>query len=287
MSKKVLVFGSSGQLASALRNTVTTGEHVMRFVGRSEVDITNEAGVVGLASWKPDVIVNAAAYTAVDAAEAEAARANAVNVDGVANLVTLGQTVEAPLIHVSTDYVFDGLRLDRDRWYAEEDRTNPLNVYGASKLEGEILALQSDRGTVLRTSFVYSATGGNFVKTILRLAGQDLPLRVVDDQRGCPTSAFQLAEVVNRVIETDVAVPGLFHAASVAGASWWEFATHILELAGIDKEIEPIPTSEFPLPAKRPEDARMSSAKLADQYGIEIADWREGLVPVVRELCNE
>ena len=211
MSKKVLVFGSSGQLASALRSTVPTSEHVMRFVGRSEVDISDEAAVVGLASWKPDVIVNAAAYTAVDAAEAEAAKANAVNVDGVANLVTLGQTVEAPLIHISTDYVFDGLRLDRDRWYTEEDRTNPLNVYGASKLDGETLALQSDRGTVLRTSFVYSATGGNFVKTILRLAGQDLPLRVVDDQLGCPTSAFQLAEVVNRVIETDIAAVSYTH----------------------------------------------------------------------------
>lgn len=287
LNKRILVFGSSGQLATALRKMAPSTEYEMKFVGRDTADISVMDTISGLADWKPDLILNAAAYTAVDAAESEAAEAHAVNVTGVANLVALAERTRAELINISTDYVFDGHNLDRSEWYSEQDETNPLNVYGLTKLEGENLVLQYDKGMVLRTSFVYSSTGKNFVKTILRLAAQDLPLRVVNDQMGCPTSANQLAEAIFKIVDSGDIQPGLFHVASSCGASWWEFATRILEVAGIDKEIEPIPTSEFPLPAKRPADARMSCAKVADHYGIVIADWREGLVPVVKELINE
>ncbi len=287
MSKRILVFGSSGQLATALRYLTGSTAHDTKFVGRDSADISAIETISEFVQWNPDVIVNAAAYTAVDAAESEASEAHAVNVTGTSNLVSLAERADVPLIHISTDYVFDGHRLSRPDWYSEEDETNPLNVYGLTKLEGENIVLQYGKGIVLRTSFINSSTGKNFVKTILRLASQDLPLRVVDDQLGCPTSASQLGEAILQIIDSSEIQPGLFHAASKGGASWWEFATEILNIAGIEKEIEAIPTSEFPLPAKRPADARMSSAKLKEQYGIEIADWKQGLRPVVKELMNE
>jgi len=283
--KKILVTGSSGQLGTELANTEFSGNFTMLALDRSRLDITNKSQIKRVfEDYRPDFIVNAAAYTAVDKAEIEPDKARLVNHLGIENLVSASHNHDAKLIHISTDYVFDGLRDTTDRWYQESDITNPMNVYGQTKLAGEQAALQLNDSIVLRTSWVYSPYGSNFVHTMLRLASEGKDLKVVADQLGCPTSAVDIANVINKIIETGMDESGLFHCASTTDASWWDFAKQIVDLSGFDVDVAKLTTDEYPLPAKRPADTRMSSKKLDEAYGIDCGLWQDSLKATIKNI---
>jgi dTDP-4-dehydrorhamnose reductase len=243
-----------------------------------------------LARSRPELVLNAAAYTAVDKAESETERAFAVNAHGPAVLAAWCQEQGAAVIHVSTDYVFDG---NQSRPYTEDDATNPQNVYGASKLKGELeLRTKLERHVVLRTSWVFSAHGHNFVKTILRLASERPELRVVDDQRGRPTPAADLARAMlslaEQLAQTRELAWGTYHFAGAGATTWHGFAKAILEArypaASSRPKLTAITSAEFPTPAPRPGNSVLDTSRFEHVFGIAIAPWRDGLRSVVDEL---
>ncbi|MEM8704827.1 MAG: dTDP-4-dehydrorhamnose reductase [Actinomycetota bacterium] len=278
---RLLVTGGGGQLASCLAELTDDPafRHLeLHVLGRSELDITDAdtiRTVVGRID--PDVIVNTAAFTGVDAAESDAGRAGQVNGDAVA---ALARHTDRRLIHISTDYVFDGTN---DSPYVESDPIAPLGVYGTTKERGEA-ALRSGHPDhlILRTAWVYSAYGHNFVKTMLRLGATHDHLRVVDDQVGCPTSAHDLARAVLQLATHDVT--GTFHLAGPTAATWYEFAVAIFEAAALDVTVEPIPSSEYPTPAARPANSRLDSAAIAEAAGVRLPAWRDSLPRVIEQI---
>lgn len=278
----VIVLGSHGQLAQHLRLVLPRAD----FWGRAEVDFTNSPQLLQrLLSAGPAAIINAAAYTAVDRAESEPALAWQSNAEAPAAMARAAATLDVPLVQVSTDYVFDGVG---DRPYRETDPVGPASVYGRTKLGGE-LAVQSlcKKYWILRTSWVFSPFGSNFVKTILRLARERPELRIVNDQRGCPTYAGDLARLIATLLSNTSAPPaipwGLHHATGGPAVSWHEFATEICALSRriglIERlpEIRGIPTTEYPTPAKRPMNSVLQpSASLGEAAKLSF-DWRAGL----------
>ena len=288
--KKVLVAGGSGQVGTELGRYMWPSHFSVQVATRSQLDITQQVQVDQMVdNFSPDYIINAAAYTAVDKAEDNRDQAMKINATSVQHLAAAADRVGAGLVHISTDYVFDGFkdRAEDDDWYSESDKPNPLNVYGESKLAGEEFALQANKAVVLRTSWVYSAHGHNFIHTMRRLADEGTDIRVVDDQYGCPTSAADIASVAAAVVQQDMRYPGLFHAASIEDASWWDLATEALFLSGYEVDVSKITTSDYPLPAKRPMDSRMSSAELASSYGLICPPWRESVAKVVAEMSEK
>ncbi len=280
--KKILVTGANGQVGQELARFAWPENISIKTTTRVDLDITDAAAVADCAhSFKPDVIVNAAAYTAVDKAEEDEKTAFAVNETAVGHLAKAADDNKASLIHISTDYVFDGRQ---DGWYDEVDRANPLGVYGASKLAGEAAALAAKRAVVLRTSWVYSALGPNFVQTMRRLATEGKAIGVVADQHGCPTSAADIATAIATVIDQNVSQPGLYHFASIDDATWWDLADEAISLAGFDIDIKKLTTPEYPTPAPRPRDTRLSSANFAASYDFSAPPWRESLKLVSDEL---
>jgi dTDP-4-dehydrorhamnose reductase len=237
----------------------------------------------------PTVIVNAAAYTAVDRAEAEPERAAAVNRDAVALIAEEAARLGASVVHYSTDYVFDGSKAG---WYTEDDPTHPLGVYGRSKWEGEeALRLSGVPHLILRTSWVVGAHGANFAKTMLRLAATHDTLRVVVDQVGAPTSTSLIAEVTHTLlhrIETDGAthVPfGTYHLAAAGETSWHAYAQFVFAVAGLDPDrVHPITTAEYPTPARRPANSRLDTSRLRDTFDLALPDWRVGVRELVRAI---
>lgn len=273
----VLVTGASGQLGQALRKaSVRFPELEMHFASSAEADITDKHKLDTIfASIKPDYCINAAAYTAVDKSESEAEIAHLVNVTGAANLAHCCNRFETILIHISTDFVFDGTK---NFPYVETDATNPQGIYGQTKNDGEqairdILA----EHFIVRTSWLYSEFGNNFMKTMLRLASERSTLNVVNDQIGTPTNANDLAEASLSIIQSKIKTFGTYHYSNEGSASWYDFAKEIFLCNGIKIDLKPIPTSEFPTPAKRPAYSVLDKSKIKQVFGLQIKDWRTSL----------
>ncbi len=232
-----------------------------------------------LSETKFDYCINCAAYTAVDKAETEKDLAYDINAWAVGKLAALCRKYQTRLLHISTDYVFDGKKMDG---YSEEDATSPLNVYGASKLEGERLAMQNDPATVIiRTSWVYSSYGKNFVKTMLRLMKEKESIGVVNDQFGCPTYAADLAACIFTIIEKKDPPAGIYHYCNEGVISWFEFANEIRNLCGFDCTVNPINSSSYPVAAKRPQYSILHTHKIREVFNPAIPAWQHSLIKCI------
>ncbi|MEZ5810787.1 MAG: dTDP-4-dehydrorhamnose reductase [Rhizobiaceae bacterium] len=288
---RLLVTGAAGQLARKLGAASNTGVSVVA-TGRPALDITVPGTIAAaIAVHRPDIVVNAAAYTAVDKAESEPDQAFAVNRDGAGNVAAAACAADLPVIHISTDYVFAG---DKQGAYVEDDETRPMSVYGKSKLAGEAaVAAVNPRHVILRTAWVYSDTGGNFVRTMLRLAGERDEIAVVADQFGNPTSAADLVEGVLRVARRlvsgdDFGDHGVFHLAGTGRTNWADFARHVFAVSGAiggpSAKVRDIATADYPTAAKRPLNSCLSTDGFAGQFGWRPPEWRASAEAVVKSL---
>ncbi|VFR50047.1 dTDP-4-dehydrorhamnose reductase [plant metagenome] len=296
---RILLTGKNGQVGFELRRSLSVlGE--VHAVGSAECRLEDEAGLRRLvAEYRPDVIVNPAAYTAVDKAESDVAQAEAVNARAPAILAEAASSLGALLVHFSTDYVFDGTQ---SQPYTETDTPNPQSVYGATKFAGE-RAIQSAwaRHLLLRTSWVVGLHGGNFAKTMLRLGAERDALGIVSDQFGSPTSAALLADVTAHLVrqamrtEAGERFPyGLYNATAGGETNWHEYACHVLaraRSAGLPvrvapEAIRPVTTSEYPTPARRPANSRLDTTKLRETFGLRLPDWRDGVDHILNQLFD-
>lgn len=297
---KILLFGKGGQVGWELqRSLAPLGQLVA--VDFDDADLCGDfADLEGLVQTvravAPDVIVNAAAHTAVDKAENEPAIVRTINALAPGVLAREAQGCGAWLVHYSTDYVFDG---GGDRPWVESDKTGPLSVYGATKLEGEELIRSSGcRHLIFRTSWVYGARGGNFAKTMLKLAQEQDHLKVIDDQIGAPTGADLLADITAHAIQKARRSPeiaGLYHMVSAGETSWYGYARFVLDFAhrnGILLKVMPdaikaVPTSEFPTPALRPQNSRLNTDKFKDVFDLDLPDWQVGVGRMLTEILDK
>lgn len=292
---RLVVTGREGQVARSLVERASTTAVEAIALGRPELDLAGPADAIiaAIESVRPDGIVSAAAYTHVDKAESERDLAFAVNEAGPRALARAAKLLGVPLIHLSTDYVFDGAKATP---YLEDDATGPTGVYGASKLAGEEAVLaEHANSAILRTAWVYSPFGANFVKTMLRLAGSREEIGVVADQRGNPTSALDIADGILRIAanlraDADPRLRGLFHMAGASHASWAEFATAIFAASaragGPCARVCAISAADYPTAAKRPLNSRLDSTKLARIHGVSLPDWHRSLKEVVVRLVH-
>jgi dTDP-4-dehydrorhamnose reductase len=287
---RVLVFGADGQLGRELRGIAQVRSVDLVGLARVDADITQAADVArAIAHHAPAVVINAAAYTAVDRAEDEPATASAVNGKAPGTIAAACAASRIPLLHISTDYVFDGSKAGA---YTEADPVAPLGSYGRSKEEGERAVRASlDRHIIVRTSWVYGVHGSNFLATMLRLAGERDVLRVVADQRGCPTATADLAEGLLVAAERAAAgdpVWGTYHLAGRGVTTWHAFASAIIDCGacytGRRPTVQPIATAEFATKAKRPANSELDSSRFAQTFGFVAAPWRERVVDVVARL---
>ena len=285
MKKKILVIGGNGQLGNCFQKLAPDfeNEFEFNFTDSSTIDITNEDQVSEFFNdYKPDFCINASAYTAVDLAESEPEKAFAVNADGVANLAQACKENNTILIHISTDYVFDG---ESNISYSEDNFTNPQGVYGASKLKGEELALEIQPKTiVIRTSWLYSEFNKNFVKTMLNLFSTKDELGIVADQFGQPTNANDLAEAVMKIIKTEQKIYGVYHFSNYPETTWFGFAEKIAEFSGSSIKLNAIATEQFPTPAKRPKRSTMALDKIEKNFGIDPKHWENSLQECIEIL---
>jgi len=288
MNLKVLITGKGGQLAWELERSLPAGYEAL-CLGVESLDITEkEAVFTALEDFRPELVINAAAYTAVDKAESDSELAYAVNEVGAENIALACKEVGARLLHVSTDFVFSG---DKAKPYVEDDEPAPLGVYGASKLAGDLKVSQvlGNAQVIVRTAWVYSAHGNNFVKTMLRLMKEKPELNIIYDQVGTPTWAKGLAMWLWSVAEKPE-VTGMFHWTDAGVASWYDFAIAIQELA-VEKgmlsqeiPIYPIPTSSYPTPAKRPSFSILDKSRAEEASGLKSTHWRKQLAGMLEEL---
>lgn len=290
---KILLLGRNGQVGWELqRSLAPLGEVVA--LGSAEADFADPAAVARLVTEvRPDVVVNAAAYTAVDQAESEVQQAETVNALAPGAIAAAARDVGAALVHYSTDYVFDG---SGTRPWVETDPTGPLSVYGRTKLEGEQrIAAANPRHLVLRTSWVYAARGGNFAKTMLRLARERDRLTVIDDQVGAPTGADLLADVTAhalRALLADPAKAGIYHVAAAGETSWNGYARFVIgrardqgqQLKAGPEQVAPVPTSAFPTPARRPNNSRLDTARFRSAFGLVLPPWQQGVARMLDEI---
>ena len=297
---KILLFGKNGQVGWELQRSLAPMGELISLDSGSKNRSGDFTDLDGLAKTvrdvKPDVIVNAAAHTAVDKAETEAELARTINALAPGMLAREAKSANAWLIHYSTDYVFDG---SGDRPWLETDATGPLSVYGATKLEGEQLIQQSGcRHLIFRTSWVYGARGGNFAKTMLRLARERESLNVIDDQFGAPTGADLLADVTAHAIRSARQrneISGLYHLVAGGVISWHGYATFVLDFAqraGIQLKIaadaiKPVPTTAYPTPARRPLNSRMDSSKLKQSFDLHLPPWQVGVERMLSEVLEK
>ncbi|MFG1230461.1 dTDP-4-dehydrorhamnose reductase [Xanthobacter wiegelii] len=289
--REILVTGGAGQVGLELQAIAWPSDIRIHAPARDELDITDPASVAAVfAAHSYAAVINPAAYTAVDKAEGDVGTAFAVNAYGPALLAQATRTAGIPLVHVSTDYVFDGTA---DRPYVETDPIGPLGVYGASKLAGELAVRSGNpRSVVMRTAWVLSRHRANFLKTMLRLAETRPQLRVVGDQFGCPTSAAEIAEalatITLRMIDDAAAPTGIYHFVGGGETNWAGLAREIFAqsagIGGVSASVESITTAEYPTPAHRPANSRLSTAKLGRDYGIVPRPWQEGVATIVRQL---
>lgn len=278
--KKILVTGSNGQLGNELR--VLLGDRAV-YVDRDDLDLTDRAAVehfmqIGDFSY----VVNCAAYTAVDRAEEEKLECSRGNKDIVENLARPAEELDYRIIHISTDYVFDG---HTSRPYNEGDKPEPLSVYGTTKRHGETALLGlAPSSMIIRTGWLYSSFGNNFVKTILSRGKAGKPLNVVAEQIGTPTYAADLAYFIVHSIIDGHWTPGIFHFSDEGVASWYDFAVAILEEAGLAPNVNPIPTSDYPTAAVRPEYSVLDKSKVKAVFGIRIPHWRQSLRECLKKI---
>lgn len=244
-----------------------------------EFDLTDPSAVDRFVEQhRPRAIINCAAYTAVDQAESEPDIAFRVNRDGARNLAEAARSAGGAIVHVSTDYVFDGTKADP---YTEDDQTNPLGVYGKSKLAGEEAVREAcPHHCIIRTAWLYGIHGKSFPRTMLELKRAGRPLRVVTDQIGSPTYASHLAVVLVEAVEQRIR--GIYHAVGSGRCTWYEFACEVISVAGMDPEIEPVTTADFPRPAPRPANSVLSTRKLESTLGVKLPRWQEGITEFVR-----
>ena len=293
---RILVFGAGGQVGREVCRAAWPTACDVLALDHSSGDVTRTAEVSAvIAREKPDLVINLAAYTAVDRAESEPETAWAVNCAGAANIAAACGESATALIHLSTDYVFNGSKTGR---YREDDEVNPLSVYGRSKEAGErAVRAGTARHVILRTAWVYGAQGTNFVKTMLQLGAARPVLRIVADQHGCPTAAVDIALaliVIAGAIERGKAKWGTFHFSGAGTTSWHGFAEEIIDVATLlgawpiesRPRVEPITTDQYPTPARRPLNSVLDCRKIARSFGIFAPPWRTSLGPVVRELLH-
>ncbi|MEI7456650.1 MAG: dTDP-4-dehydrorhamnose reductase [Nitrosomonadales bacterium] len=297
---KILLFGKNGQVGWELQRSLAPLGEVIALSTASRNycgDFTDLAGIrETIKTIKPDVIVNAAAHTAVDKAESESDLARTINALAPAVLANESKVLNSLLIQYSTDYVFDG---SGDKPWLESDPVAPLSIYGATKLEGEQLILASGcKHLIFRTSWVYGARGGNFAKTMLRLAKERDSLKVIDDQIGAPTGADLLADVTAHAIRAAKENPevyGLYHLVAGGETSWHGYASFVLDYArraGIDLKVAPdavdaVPTSAFPTPAKRPHNSRLNTEKLQNTFDLHLPHWQAGVERMLIEILEK
>jgi dTDP-4-dehydrorhamnose reductase len=284
----ILVTGANGQLGQSLQFIAGNYPEIeFVFCSSSELDITNKENCfVIFAQSKPDFCINAAAYTAVDKAETEIEKAHLINVVGSKNLAEACRDFGVTLLHVSTDFVFDGTKITP---YLEKDATNPQSVYGQTKLDGEkVIQEILDTYFIIRTSWVYSQFGNNFMKTMIRLAGERTSLGIVNDQIGTPTNAVDLAEVLIKIIYSNFQLPasnyGIYNFSNEGFCSWFDFAKKIFEINQINIDLQPIPTTSYPTPAQRPKYSVLDKFKIKSTFGVEIKNWEERLQTVIFPL---
>lgn len=290
---KILLLGKNGQVGTELRRTLLPLGQVIA-IGRAECNLADLSGIHSLLNtYQPDMIVNAAAYTAVDKAESDKDAAFLVNADLLAILAEYAQQQQILLVHYSTDYVFDG---QKQTTYIETDSVNPQSVYGASKRAGEEAILHSGcNHLIFRTSWVYSSHGKNFIKTILQLARERDSLRIVADQYGAPTSAELIADITALAIagyQKQSIQNGIYHLTSAGSTNWHHLACYAVDKAldnGItlkltSQEISPITTDDYPLPAKRPRNSKMDTSALSQSLGLHIPDWTVHVDRLIHQL---
>jgi len=277
----ILVLGSSGQVASELKRLPGTVA-----VGRPNIDFCNLASISDVIERaRPLAVINAAAYTAVDAAEDEAEVAHLINALAPGEAARVCRTLDIPMIHISTDYVFDGIKTHP---YSPYDDCNPQGVYGASKRAGEEAIMASGcQHVILRTSWVFSRHGSNFVKTMLRFGQERGQLSVVSDQIGGPTSANAIAQCCFEIAQhmvADKSLGGTFHFSGVPQVSWFEFAAEIFRMSGLEVDLAPIASSAYPTRARRPQYSVLECQSTRDAFGVVQPDWRVDLLSVIKEL---
>lgn len=282
----VLVTGANGQLGQAIQSVVGNYPSIdFVFCSSSELNITDSSNCESVfEKYKPQFCINAAAYTAVDKAETESEKAYAINVTGAQNLAVVCKAYDTTLLHVSTDFVFDGLATQP---YSEEAIPNPTGVYGVTKLQGE-QAIQKtwEKHFIIRTSWVYSQFANNFMKTMLRLASERDSLSVVSDQIGTPTNAVDLAECLLTIISFDIRHStfdryGIYNFSNEGQCSWYDFAAEIFKVNKVSINLQPIPTTAYPTPAKRPAYSVLDKSKIKQVFGMEIKSWESSLKQLI------
>lgn len=291
--RHILITGGSGQIGTELSRLEWPAHLSLHFPTHEQLDLTSATNIAAYAAHQDwDVVINCAAWTAVDAAEDNAAAAFLANSQGPAWLAEMSARRGALFIQLSTDYVFSG---DLDRAYRETDPTGPTGAYGASKLAGEqAVSAASPRSVILRTAWVVSPHGSNFVKTMLRLGHEREQLSIVNDQIGCPTSARDIAAAIQAITLrhlADAGAPtGIFHFVNSGSASWYEFAQAIFEIASVlggpNPKLHPIPTSSYPTRAVRPANSRLDIGKIEREFGVVPRDWRIAVREIVDELMT-
>lgn len=287
---RTLLTGSKGQLARCFRDRLPENWELIA-TDSTSLDITDTEAVRNMVqNFQPDAIVNAAAFTAVDKAEAHVGTAFAVNATAVHNLASAARACQARFIHISTDYVFDGTNKTP---YKEQDYTNPQSVYGRTKVSGELLALAANPDSVIiRTSWLFSEYGNNFVKTMIRLAGERDNLSIVHDQTGSPTYAGDLAQAIIALLQQPVAPRGIYHYGGNKSVTWYEFAQAIFQAAQQQApnfrvpQLNAIMTDQYPLPAPRPAYSIMDCQKIENECGIKASDWQKALNEIIGKLDN-
>lgn len=279
-NKTILVTGSNGQLGSCLRELAPSSSYKFIFTDVAELDISSAKAVDAMfAKEKPAWVVNCAAYTAVDKAESETEMAQLLNATAVGILAEQAQKIGAAIVHISTDYVFKG---DNPEPRIESDATEPQSVYGITKLAGERNAALNPKHIILRTSWLYSIYGNNFVKTIRRLGAEKGEIGIVADQWGSPTSAYDLAKAILTVIDNPNW--GTYHFSNEGTTSWALFAEEILSLSNIDCIVNHLTTAQYPTAAKRPQYSIMSKEKFSNTFGVDIPEWEVALENIIQKL---
>jgi len=285
MPRNILVTGGNGQLGSEIRELSTKSGDNFFFTDVSELDITSKEAIEAFVEAKQiDTIINCAAYTAVDKAESEQELADKVNHLAVKNLAEVAKANDIALIHISTDYVFDGQNY---RPYLESDATNPKGVYGQTKLDGEkaMIAINPKNSLIIRTAWVYGSFGANFVKTMLRLGKEREQLTVIYDQVGSPTYARDLAQVILDILpQLDKESVEIYNYSNEGVLSWFDFAKEIMKMAKLSCDILPIETKDYPTPATRPHYSLLNKAKIKAKFNITIPYWKDSLDACLREL---
>lgn len=284
--ERILVTGSKGQLGSELAVlSKNYAQFEWVFTDIDELDLCNLVDLeTKLTTFNPQIIINCAAHTAVDRAETEVELSDVLNHQGVSVLAKWSRANDRKLIHVSTDYVFDGTTAIA---LTETAPTNPINVYGITKLAGEKACLQQNPDSmIIRTSWVYSSFGNNFVKTMSRLMQERDSLNVVDDQMGSPTYAADLAQAIMTILTHKTWQAGIYHFSNEGEISWYQFALAIQELGNFDCKVSGIPSSAYPAPAKRPQYSLLDKTKIKNTYGVVVPDYKESLAVCMKSLLS-